>query len=216
MSDLDLRQDILDELEYEPSLDAADIGVATENGTVTLTGHVRSYAEKRMAETLVKRVKGVRAIAQKIEVRPAGSHLTADDEIAKRAVTSLAWNTAVPKDAVQVRVEKGYLTLTGSVAWHYQREAAEKALHGISGVMGVSNLIEIHPSLSPNDVRKRIEDALRRDAELEAKRIQVNVSDRKVTLEGRVRNWAEREAAERAAWAAPGVTSVVDHITIGI
>lgn len=215
MTDIDLRQDILDELEYEPSIDAADIGVAVEDGTVTLTGHVRTYAEKREAENIVKRVKGVRAIAQEIEVRPIGAHITADDEIAKRAVSSLTWNSAVPKDQVQIKVENGLVSLIGKVNWHYQKYAAEKAVQNINGVKGVTNLIEIKPAVSPSDVRQRIENALKRDAELEAKRIQVHVTDGRVTLEGRVRNWAEREAAERAAWAAPGVAHVVDHITIG-
>ncbi|WP_102108026.1 BON domain-containing protein [Oceaniglobus roseus] len=215
MKDIDLRQDVLDELEYEPSIDAAEIGVTVEDGTVTLTGHVRTYAEKRQAENIVKRVKGVRAIAQEIEVRPLGSHLTADDEIAKRAVNSLTWNASVPRDRVQVKVENAYISLSGKVDWYYQKMAAEKAVQSISGVKGVGNLIEIKPKVSPTDVRQRIENALKRDAELEAKRIQVQVSDSRVTLEGRVRNWAERDAAERAAWAAPGVAHVVDHITIG-
>lgn len=215
MKDVDLRQDVLDELEFEPSIDAADIGVAVEDGTVTLTGHVRTYAQKHEAERIVKRVKGVRAIAQEIEVRPAGSHLTADDEIAKRAVSSLMWNASVPRDKVQVTVEDGYLTLSGTVTWYYEKTAAEKAVQTLSGVKGVTNLIAIKPSVSPADVRQRIENALKRDAEIEATRIHVQVTDSKVTLEGRVRNWAEREAAERAAWAAPGVVNVVDHITIG-
>lgn len=215
MKDTTLRQDVLDELEFEPSIDAADIGVAVENGTVTLTGHVPTYAQKRTAESIVKRVKGVRAIAQEIEVRPVGTHMTADDEIAKRAVNSLQWNSSVPRDAVQVKVENGSVSLSGKVQWHYQKQAAERAIRELAGVKSVSNLIEIKPSVSPTDVRQRIENALKRDAELEAKRIQVRVDDRKVTLDGKVRTWAEREAVERAAWAAPGVSSVVDHIAIG-
>lgn len=215
MKDTELRQDVLDELEFEPSIDAADIGVAVENGTITLTGHVPTYAQKRTAETVVKRVNGVRAIAQEIEVRPIGTHLTADDEIAKRAVSSLGWNSAVPKNAIQVKVETGLVSLTGKVKWHFEKQAAEQAVRHLAGVKGVANLIEIIPSASPSDVRKRIEEALRRDSELEAKRIQVRVDDRKVTLDGKVRTWAERDAAERAAWAAPGVSYVVDHISIG-
>lgn len=215
MKDKDLRQDVVDELEFEPSIDAADIGVAVEDGTVTLTGHVPTYAQKRMAENIVKRVKGVRAIAQEIEVRPVGSHITADDEIAHRAANSLRWNSSVPKDAVQVKVEKGLVTLSGKVKWYFEKLAAEKAVRDLTGVKSVSNLIQIAPSVSPTDVRQRIENALRRDAELEAKGINVKVDERKVTLDGKVRTWAERDAAERAAWAAPGVNSVVDHISIG-
>lgn len=214
MKDTDLRQDVLDELEYDPSIDAADIGVTVEGGTVTLTGHVRTYAQKREAENIVKRVKGVRAIAQEIEVRPVGAHLTADDEIAKRIVSSLKWNSSVPTDVVQAKVENGYVTLTGTVNWHYQKAAADETVKNITGVRGVTNLVEIKPVVSPGDIRQRIESALKRDAELEAKRIQIKVTDSKVTLEGNVRNWSERQAVERAAWAAPGVASVVDHIRV--
>ncbi len=215
MSDINLRQDILDELDYEPSIDSADIGVTVDEGTVTLTGHVTTYAQKRTAETIVRRVKGVRAIAQEIEVRPVGAHRTADDEIAKQAVNALSWHASVPRDAIQIKVSDGYLTLTGKVAWHYQRSEAERAVHDLVGVKGIANLIEIEPAaVNPTDVRSRIESALKRDAELEAKQIRVDVADHKVTLEGRVRTWAERQAAERAAWAAPGVTSVVDHISV--
>lgn len=121
----------------------------------------------------------------------------------------------MPHEQIQVKVENGFVSLTGKVAWYYQKSAAEKAVQGIAGVRGVTNLVEIKPNISPADVRQRIENALKRDAEFEAKRIQVHVADSKVTLEGHVRNWAEREAAERAAWAAPGVAHVVDHITVG-
>ena len=215
MKDTELRQNVIDELEFEPSIDAADIGVAVEAGTVTLTGHVPTYSQKHMAENIAKRIKGVRAIAQEIEVRPIGSHITADDEIATRAANSLRWNSSIPRDAVQVKVENGLVSLSGKVKWHFEKQAAENAVRDLTGVKGVSNLITIEPNVSPTDVRQRIESALRRDAELEAKRIQVKVDDRKVTLDGKVRTWAERDAAKRAAWAAPGVTIVVDHLAIG-
>lgn len=215
MNDSDLRQDVIDELEFEPSIDSADIGVAVEDGTVTLTGHVPTYSQKRTAENIVKRVKGVRAIAQEIEVRTIGSHITADDEIAKRAVNSLLWNSSIPRDSVQIKVENGHVALSGKVKWYFEKLAAEKAVRNLTGVKSISNLISIEPSVRPTDVRQSIENALRRDAELEAKRIHVKVEDRKVILDGKVRTWAERDAAERAAWAAPGVSSVVDHIAIG-
>lgn len=214
MTDMDLRQDILDELEFEPSIDASDIGVTVENGTVTLMGHVPTYTQKRTAENVVKRIRGVRAIAQEIEVRPTGAHLTADDEIAKRAVSSLGWNSSVPTGAVQVKVEAGLISLTGKVKWQFEKHAAEQSVRNLTGVKGVLNLIEIIPAASPSDVRLRIENALRRYAELEAKGIQVRVDDRKVTLDGKVHTWAERQAVENAAWAAPGVSLVVDHIAI--
>lgn len=214
MKDIDLRKNILAELEYDPSVEAAGIAVAVNDGTVTLSGHVRSYTAKRAAENVVKRVKGVRAISQQIEVRPRGSHVTADDEIAKRAAETLRWSDAVPRDAVQVKVANGWLILMGKVRAYHQKAGAERAVHNLMGVKGVNNQIVIEPEIRVSDVKERIESALRREAELEARRIVVSVTDRKVTLRGDVRNWAERQAAERAAWAAPGVTDVVDHISI--
>ena len=215
MPDSILRQDIIEELDYEPSIDATNIGVAVKDGTVTLTGWVRNFSEKRMAETVVKRMKGVRAIAQEIEVRPVGSHVTADDEIARRVSEALRWSNTVPSDAIKATVEDGYVTLTGSLSWNYERSASEAAVRDFVGVRGVLNQIKIIPTVKAADVQRRINEALRRDAELEAERIQVHVDDRKVTLEGKVRTWAEREAAERAAWAAPGVTQIVDHLQVG-
>ncbi len=215
MTDAILKQDIIDELEFEPSLDATHIAVSVSDGTVTLSGHVRSYTEKCNAEAVVKRMKGVRAIAQEIEVRPAGSHLTADDEIARRAADVLRWHATVPREAVQVKVEDGWITLTGKVNWNYERSAAETAMRNLVGVRGVLNQIQIAPKATVADVRQRIVASLKRDAELEAQRITVQVADHKVTLEGKVRTWAEREAAERAAWSAEGVTSLVDHIKVG-
>lgn len=214
MNDNVLRQNITDELEFEPSIDAADIGVAVENGVVTLTGHVPTYAQKAAVEDVVRRVVGVKGIAQEIEVRPFGENQTADDEIVKRALNMINWNTVVPKNAVQVKVQKGWVTLTGKVEWQYQKIAAGDAVKGLAGVSGVSNNIELKPRISVSDVKKRIEDALKRNAEVEAKSIRVDVLDGMVTLEGRVKAWRERDAAERAAWSAPGVTAVVDRITV--
>ncbi len=215
MSDNALRQDIVDELEFEPSIDAADIGVAVKNGVVTLSGHVATYAEKITAESVVRRVKGVKGIAEEIEVRPTGTHRTADDEIAKRAIETIKWSTSVPEGMVQVMVEKGWITLSGEVGWWYQKTAAADAVKGLAGVTGVSNHIELKPRASAGDVRKRIEDAFRRNAEVEAQAIKVDVlADGKVRLEGKVRFWSERSAAERAAWSAPGVKWVEDRITV--
>lgn len=215
-SDSSLRQDILDELDFEPSIDAADIGVAVESGIVTLTGHVPTYAQKVTVENVVRRVKGVKGIAEEIEVRPFGTNRTADDEIAKRAVNTISWNTTVPDDAVQVRVQHGWLTLTGKVDWQYQKTAAADAVRDLAGVIGISNQIEIKQRASVFDVKRRIEDALKRNAEIEAQAIKVNVLEGgKVRLEGRVHAWSERSAAERAAWSAAGVNTVEDRITIG-
>ena len=215
MDDITLRQLILDELEFAPSIDAANIGVAADNGVITLTGHVSTYAEREAAERATRRIKGVKAIAQDIEVRPAGTHKTADDEIAKRAVNTLGWHVTVPKDAVQVKVQNGWVTLNGRVEWQYQKTAAADAIRDLSGVVGVSNMIEVTPRVSSADVKKRIEDAFRRDAEIEAKGININVADGMVTLQGKVKTWSERQAAEHAAWSAPGVHNVEDRLLVG-
>ncbi len=214
MDDITLRQNILDELEFEPKVDAAEIGVTARDGVVTLTGHVGTYAEKDAAEKAARRVKGVRAIAQEIDVRILGPRRTDDDDIARRAVKILDWNISIPKQMVQIRVCKGVVTLTGNVEWQYQKNAAAAAVRDLAGVVGVSNLIEVVPGISADDVKKRIENALERDAELEAQAIQVDVSGGKVTLKGKVRTWSERRAAERAAWSAPGVCALDDQLAI--
>lgn len=214
MNDSALRQDILDELEFEPSIDANDIGVAVEDGIVTLTGHVSSYSQKEAVERAVSRVKGVRAIAQEIEVRLPSSTGDADDEIAKRVIDTLKWSTLVPDNRVQVVVQDGWVTLTGALEWNYQKTGAGDAIRHIDGVRGVTNAIKLAPKPAPVDVKKRIEEALRRRAEVEADRIQVEVSGNKVTLTGTVRALSERSAVEEAAWATPGVHSVEDRLIV--
>lgn len=215
MSDITLRQDILDELEFEPSLDAANIGVAVANGVVTMTGHVSNYAEKVAAERVAQRVKGVRAIAQEIEVRYPSSMKTADDQIADRALNIIAWDTSIPEDNVKIKVQKGWVTLSGQVEWHFQSNAAESAVRKLSGVVGVTNLINVKPRVDALNVKNAIEGALKRSADIEASGIRIGVSGGKVVLEGKVHAWYERGVAERAAWAAPGVSSVEDRLTIG-
>lgn len=214
MKDGTLRQDIMDELEFEPSIDANDIGVAVEDGIVTLSGHVSSYTEKTTVQRVVERIKGVKGIADEIEVRYPGYASTSDDEIAKRAVAMLKWSTVVPADKVHVRVEKGWVTLTGSLDWNYQKVGAADALKGLHGVTGITDHIELLPRVSSLDVKTHIENALRRNAEIEANGITVKVTGNKVTLEGNVRAWHERRVAEQAAWATPGVTTVEDRLTI--
>jgi osmotically-inducible protein OsmY len=213
MDDMALRQNVIDELEFEPIIDAAQIGVAVERGVVTLTGHVPTYAEKVTAEDAVWRVKGVRGIAQEIEVRPLGANETADDEIAQRALDSLCWSTLIPHSAIQIKVQDGWVTLNGKVDWNYQRAEAQKAVSRLAGVKGFYNNIEVLPHVSAADLKRRIDAALKRNAEVEAEAIRVEVKDGKVTLEGRVNSWSERRAAERAAWSAPGVCAVDDRIT---
>ena len=210
-----LRQNVLDELQFEPSIDAANIGVAVDGGVVTLTGHVASYAQKIAAEQAVRRVEGVRAIAQEIAVRYPNDKKTSDDEIAKRALNILGWYAMIPQDTVKVTVQKGLVILTGEVIWQYQRKAAEDAIHKLSGVTGVINRISLKPTVSATDFRMKIEGALARHAQIEAEAIKVNVRDgNKVSLEGKVDSWEEREAVENAAWAVAGVESVDDRLTI--
>ena len=213
MNALQLRQNVVDELEYEPSIDAAHIGVAVDKGVVTLTGHVATYAQKHAAIAAVRRVKGVRAIAEEIQVRYPSHKKTSDDEIAKRAIDILGWDTMVPRDSIQVMVHDGLVTLTGTVDWHYQKKHAEEDVRKLSGVRGVNNTIEIKPSVHAEDVKQKIEQALKRHAEIEANAIRVTVHEgNKVVLEGKVGSWDERHAAEHAAWSAPGVKSVEDRM----
>lgn len=215
MEDKVLRQFIIDELDFEPSIDAANIGVAVENGIVTLTGHVASYVQKIAAERAVQRIKGVKAIAEEIEVRYPDQPKRSDDEIAQRAVSILNWSVQVPPDIIHLTVQKGWVTLTGTVEWQFQRLAAESAVRKLSGIIGVTNLIEIKPHVAAADIHRKIMDSLKRNAEVEADSIRVIVDHDKVTLEGKVKAWYERKLAERAAWSAPGVKTVEDRLTLG-
>lgn len=215
MSDITIRQNVMDELEFEPSVDAAHIGVAVENGVAALCGHVGSYAEKLAAEQAVRRVKGVRAIAEEIEVRYPNDKKTADDEIAARILSILRWSSVVLADSVMVRVQNGWVSLSGEVNWDYERRAAEAQVRRLAGVVGVVNDITIKPRVQSADVKGKIECALRRNAEVEAQKISVIVRDGgNITLEGQVNDWQERAAAERAAWSVPGVTKVDDRLRI--
>ena len=214
MDDKTLRQFIIDELDFEPSVNAANIGVAAEKGVITLTGHANSYAEKHAVEQAVRRIKGVRGIAEEIKVRYPGDKKTDDDQIAERAVNIIAWNATLPDDEVKVQVTGGWVTLEGTVEWNYQRVAAESSVRKLTGVVGVTNHIVVKPHLQPSDIKGKILAALKRDAELEADSIHVDVDGSKVKLEGKVKAWRERVVAERAAWAAPGVTSVIDNLRI--
>ncbi|MGC9269261.1 BON domain-containing protein [Acidiphilium sp.] len=215
VNDLDLRRDVEDELEFEPGLKAAGIGVAVSGGVVTLTGHVGSYAEKLAAERAAGRVKGVRAIAADIEVRPPAEPDLDDDDIARRAANILAWSVYLPADAVRITVEQGWLTLSGDVKSQHQRQAAVDAVHHLAGVVGVTNLITVHPPVTVADVHDRIMSAYRRNAELDSSGIKIAVEGGRVTLSGKVKAWTERRTAENAAWAIQGVTEVVDHLKVG-
>lgn len=212
--DLKLQQRVIDELEFDPTINAAQIGVSVHDGVVTLSGHVQTYVEKHAAERAARRVKGVRAVAQEIEVHLPRDRKTADDEIAARAIKILDWDVAVPRGAIAVRVEHGTVTLSGEVAWAFQRAEAEYDVRKLGGVKAVINNIDIRPQLRSEDVRAKIRAAFERSAEIEAKGISIEVVDGQVRLSGTVSNWTEREEAERAAWSVPGVTVIKDDISI--
>jgi osmotically-inducible protein OsmY len=215
MTDLELKKSVEAELNYEPSVHAAEIGVAVKDSIVTLTGRVQSYWEKLAAERAAGRVSGVRAVVNELEIRlPYASERT-DEDIARAAVNALEWTISVPSERIKVKVSKGWITLEGNVEWQFQKSAAEKAVRYLTGVKGVSNLIDVKPQVSKSVVKTAIEDALKRSAEVDANRIKVETDGEKVILRGTVRSWFEREEAERAAWAAPGVRSVDNRITIG-
>lgn len=213
MTDKSLRQDIIDQLDFEPSINAEQIGVTVQNGVVTLTGHVTTFVEKMAVERVVRGVRGVKAIAQEIEVRYPNDSKTNDDQIAERALKVLSWYAQVP-DSVKVRVEHGRVQLSGQVDWQYQRNAAERAVRELTGVVSVSNLIELRAKVAAPDVQKKIENALKRHAEIEADGIKISVIGGKVTLDGKVHTLQERMIVESAAWSAAGVNSVVDHLKV--
>ena len=212
-TDSELRRDVERELEWDPSIDARNIGVAVKNGVVTLTGYVSSYADKWRAERIAKRVSGVTALANEIEVKLSTERT--DPDIAEAARAALKADSRLPADRIKVIVERGWVTLEGTVDYYYQKPAAESDVRYIAGVRGVTNALVVTPKVSPTDIRMKIEEALKRSAQLDANRISVETEGSKVILSGTVRSWAEREEAEMAAWAAPGVTQVENKIKVG-
>ena len=217
MKEAQLRQDIVDEFEFDPSFDGEHIGVAVDRNVVTLTGHVNSYAEKLATIAAARRVKGVHAIAENIEVRYPDQSKTADDQIAQRASDLLKWDVLVPNKSVDVLEHDGYVTLSGTVDWQFQRGAAEDDMRKLSGVRCVTNMIKLKPHIDAADIKTEIEAALKRHAEVEADAIRVTVQNgNKVLLEGSVDNWDERYKVENAAWSTPRVASVDDRLAIGL
>jgi osmotically-inducible protein OsmY len=215
MDDKNLRQHVIDEFEFDPSFEGAHIGVAVDKAVVTLSGHVESYAQKLAAVTAARRVKYVHAIADEIEVRYPFQSKVEDDQIAKRALDILRWNSTVSPYQIDVLVQDGWMTLTGAVNWQFEKRTAEECIRKLSGMLGVTNKITLKPRVVAADIKAKIEAALKRRAELDVDAIRVSITGGDhVVLEGKVGNWNERRAAENAAWSAPGVMSVDDLITI--
>ena len=215
-SDSQLKKDVETELEWDPAINASQVGVLVRDGVVTLTGHLDSYAAKHAAERAAQRVVGVRGLAVELDVRLGVSARRTDGELAAAAESALNWHALVPKGRIKVMVEGGMVTLSGEVDWDYQRTHAVKAVRELTGVIGVSNNVSVKPQTTPSDVRQRIQSALERQADREAKNIEIVVTGSTVTLKGQIHSWAERAAAQGAAWSAPGITSVVNQLRVGI
>lgn len=210
--DESIGEDVLSELNWDPKISSSDIGVAVNDGVVTLTGYVSSYWEKDEAEKAVKRVYGVRAVANDLRLKLA--ELRTDPEIARDAVHEIDSHIFIPSDKIKVTVKSGWVTLEGNVGWQFQKRIVESAVKKLKGVIGITNNIEVKGQVSPTEVKSKIEEALRRSAEVDARRITVEVEGSTIKLLGSVRSWAEKSEAERVAWSAPGITNVENRISV--
>ena len=213
-SDEELERDVRDELKWDPVLDADDIAVSVKNGVVTLAGFVKRYSDRLEAEIAAKRVAGVKAVANDIEVRLPAIDQRPDPDIARDAVAALKTELPISYDRIKVVVRDGWVTLEGAVEWQYQKTTAENAVRKVKGVKGVTNVITVKPKVQPTDIQRKIQEAFKRNAEVDANRITVEANGSEVILKGTVRSWIEREEAERVAWSAPGITRVEDRIVV--